>query len=46
MLINKGLIFGLISRKEESSGGSSGDEKIGIEDYLPFRSFLGTMRVF
>lgn len=41
MLINKGLIFGLISRKEESSGGSSSDQKIGTEDYLPFGNFSG-----
>ena len=42
MLINKGILFGLISRKEESSGGSSGDKKLGANEHSPFLSFSGT----
>lgn len=46
MLINKGLIFGPISRKEELSGGNSGTAKMGADDHPPFMSFSEVMRVF
>lgn len=39
MLINKALIFVLISRKKESSGGSSDDQKKRVDNHLPLICF-------